>query len=174
MRLSARARCHAAQSGLTLVELIVFIVVVGVGLAGVLVVLNATVKSSADPLVRKQALAVAEAMLDEIMSKSYENDPNDSANTSATLGCTANTNPTCRQNTPADRARYNDVDDYNGWNQNGVFDLSGNPVSGLGRYTVTVGVALLNNFNGVVGKQTTVTVSAGAESVAIAGFRGNF
>lgn len=59
------------QAGLTLIELIVFIVVVSLGLAGVLSVLNITVLKSADPLVSKQALAVADALLEEIMLKDY-------------------------------------------------------------------------------------------------------
>ncbi|MCE9569660.1 MAG: type II secretion system GspH family protein, partial [Rhodocyclales bacterium] len=41
------------QHGLTLIELIVFIVIVSVALAGVLSVLNLTARSSADPMIRK-------------------------------------------------------------------------------------------------------------------------
>ena len=41
-------------------KLIMFIIIVGVGLAGVLTVFNVTARSSADPVVRKQALAIAE------------------------------------------------------------------------------------------------------------------
>lgn len=59
------------QSGLTLVELIIFIVIVSVGLAGVLSVFNVVVRRSADPLVTKQALAVADAMLEEILLKDF-------------------------------------------------------------------------------------------------------
>ena len=45
--------------GFTLVELLIFIVVVGAGLAGILSVMDTSVKSSADPMVRKQAIAIA-------------------------------------------------------------------------------------------------------------------
>ena len=55
-----------AQSGLTLIELIFFIVIVGGALAGVLSVLNVTTKSSADPLVRKTMLAIAQALMEEV------------------------------------------------------------------------------------------------------------
>lgn len=169
-----RGNGSARQHGLTLIELIMFIIVVGVGLAGVLTVLDVTGRASADPVIRKQALAVAEAMLDEILSKSYENDAADPGNTSVTLGCTANTNPTCTANTPAQRARYNDVDDYSGWNQNGVFDLNGTALAGLMTYRVVVAVAAPAAFGGVTGKQVTVTVTGGAEAVALTGFRANF
>lgn len=59
------------QQGLTLIELVVFIVVVSVGLAGVLTSLDLSVKSSADPLQPKQALAIAEAALEAMLLKPY-------------------------------------------------------------------------------------------------------
>ncbi len=81
------------QRGLTLIELIVFIVIVGVALAGVLTVLNVTTKSSADPMIRKQMLAIAEALLEEIQSQPFTwCDPDDrsaATATSATLDATA-------------------------------------------------------------------------------------
>ncbi len=63
------------QRGVTLIELIVFIVIVSVGLAGVLASLNVSVRGSADPLQPKQALAIAEGLLEEVLLKNYT-DPN--------------------------------------------------------------------------------------------------
>lgn len=54
------------QSGISLIELIMFIVIVSVALAGILLVMNVTTKGSADPLIHKQALAIAESLLEEI------------------------------------------------------------------------------------------------------------
>lgn len=54
------------QAGLTLIELIIFIVIISVGLAGILSVLNVTVWHSSDPLLQKQAQALAEGLLEEI------------------------------------------------------------------------------------------------------------
>ena len=59
------------QRGITLIELIVFIVIVSVALVGVLSVLNVTARSGADPMIRKQMLAIAEALLEEVQSKPY-------------------------------------------------------------------------------------------------------
>jgi MSHA pilin protein MshD len=53
---------------MTLIELVLFIVIVSVGIAGILSVLNATVWKSADPLVQKQAQALAEGLLEEIQT----------------------------------------------------------------------------------------------------------
>jgi MSHA pilin protein MshD len=51
--------------------MIVAIVILGVGLAGVLTAFSTTVKSSADPMLNKQMLAIAEGMLEEILLKPY-------------------------------------------------------------------------------------------------------
>jgi MSHA pilin protein MshD len=47
------------QSGISLIELIMFIVIVSIALAGVINVLNLNTSHSADPVVRKQAMAIA-------------------------------------------------------------------------------------------------------------------
>jgi len=66
------------QRGMTLIELIVFIVIVSVALAGILTVFNITTKSSADPMIRKQMLSIAEGLLEEVMSQPFTwCDPND-------------------------------------------------------------------------------------------------
>lgn len=54
------------QSGLTMIEMIMFILIVGVALAAIIGVLNLTNKGSADPLRRKQALMIAEGLLEEV------------------------------------------------------------------------------------------------------------
>lgn len=56
------------QRGMTLIELVMFVVIVAVGIAGILSVLNVTVLRSADPLVQKQAQALAEGLLEEIQT----------------------------------------------------------------------------------------------------------
>lgn len=57
---------RTAQRGVTLIELVIFIVVVSIAVVGLLQIFTHTTASSADPQLRKQALAIAEAMLDEI------------------------------------------------------------------------------------------------------------
>ena len=161
------------QRGLTLIELVMFIIVVSIGLAGVLTVLSVTGKSSADPVIRKQALAVAEAMLDEILSKDYQNDPTGDNTATPALGCTPSTVPVCNANTVLNRPNYNDVDDYNGWSQTGVYQVDGTLAPVLGTYTVAVAVAPWV-LSGITGKRVTVTVVGGTETIALEGFRGNF
>jgi len=52
--------------GLSLIELIMFIVIIGAAVAGIIAVISRTTQSSADPVIRKQALSIAEAMLEEV------------------------------------------------------------------------------------------------------------
>ena len=167
-------RERAAQRGLTLIELVVYIVVVLVGLAGVLTVLDTTVRGSADPVLRKQALSLAEAMLEEVLAKEYQNDAGGNNAATPALGCTPVTVPSCRLNTPADRASYNDVDDYNGWNQAGNQQAVGAAPAVLANYNVTVAVGAPAAVNGVTLKTITVTVTNGPAAVTLQGWRGNF
>ena len=174
-------KSHLLSSGVrgfTLVEVILFIVVVSVGLAGVLSVYQTSVRSSADPMIRKQALLIAEATMNEIMQKSFQNDPADPTNTSATLGCTPNTAPACAANSWASRPNYNDVDDYKGFSQTGILQIDGSTaVSGLANYTLVVTVAgtALAGITAANAKRITVTVTnGGTESVTLTGFRTNY
>ncbi len=57
------------NKGVTLIELIVAIVVISIALVGVLSVINYTTLHSADPVLRHQAIAIAEAYMEEISLK---------------------------------------------------------------------------------------------------------
>jgi MSHA pilin protein MshD len=73
------------QSGLSLIEMVVFIVIVGIAVAGVLAVIIQTSKASADPQLRMQALAIAEGLLEEIeLSHFTFCDPSDASAETAT------------------------------------------------------------------------------------------
>lgn len=73
------------QTGTTLIELIVFIVIVSIAVAGVLQVFNLATKFSANPLSHKQALAIAESLLEEVeLARFTYCDPTDAVADSAT------------------------------------------------------------------------------------------
>lgn len=158
------------HSGFTLIEVIIFIVVVGAAMAGILSVMNTVVKSSADPLVRKQALAIADTILEEVLQKEYC-DP-DTVNMSTQP-------PTCGvQTVEATRADKDDVSDYDTQTQTLFNSASpGGWPTALDGYSVTIAVV---NDTTVIGsatlpaKRITVTVSRANESVALVGYRGNY
>ena len=60
-----------AQRGFTLIEVAVFIAVIAVAVIGVLRVIDITTANSADPQLRKQALVLAESMLEEVQLARY-------------------------------------------------------------------------------------------------------
>lgn len=152
------------QRGLTLIELIMFIVIVGVALAGVLTVLNHTTRHSADPLVRKQALAIAEAILEEVMSQPFTWCDPDDANAATATG-TAD----CAGGTAAEaRGTFDNVSDYNGLST--TTNIAG---GGAAPYTATVTVAP-SSLNGIPADASlliTVAVAAGNETIQLQGYR---
>lgn len=161
------------QRGLTLIELIVFIVIVSVALAGVLTVLNHTTRYSADPMVRKQALAIAEALLEEVMLQPFTwCDPDDANAPTATgyAGCTVAENTLAAE---AGEARgsatpFDNVNDYNGLTT--TTNIAG---GGSAAYAATVTVAQ-SSLNGIAVDASlliTVTVTAGAETIQLQGYR---
>lgn len=148
MRFRSRAR------GVTLVELIVAIVIIGVALAGVLMVFIRNTSASADPLVWHQATAIAEAYLEEALTKNFTVGP-------------GNTRPT-----------YDDVLDYN-FTDVGARDQSGTAIAGLEGYTVQM-LAAAEALNGIPNTdaiRVTVTVTPQAlvsAVVIISGYRTNY
>lgn len=76
--------------GASLIELIVFIVIVGAAIAGIIGVISITTQSSADPVIRKQALAIAEALLEEVQLQPFTVcDANDPSGGVVTIGTIA-------------------------------------------------------------------------------------
>jgi MSHA pilin protein MshD len=76
------------QRGVTLIELVMFMVIVGIGLAGIVGVLRFTTAHGADPVRRKQALMIAEGLLEEVeLARFSFCDPNaDNADSAASTG----------------------------------------------------------------------------------------
>lgn len=152
---------RTSHRGFTLIELIVFIVIVSVALVGLLAVFNVATRASADPIQPKQAILVAESMLEEILAKPYANPAGGYA-----AACPA----TC------DRAQFDDVGDYNGYSSTGVYSLDNltTPVAGLTAYNVAVSVAAASvtaTGNSLAGLRITVTVTVGGNSYALTGYR---
>jgi MSHA pilin protein MshD len=162
------SRTQCAEAGLTLVELVMFIVIVGLALAGVLLVLNTAVRSSADPMERKQALAIAESLLTEVAQQPFTwCDPNDAAAPTATSAAAcANSQDKggapLTSPTPASESRYSAGDPFDN-----VADYGGFVMPGAGCAGICSQDGIL--FAALSGYSASVTVSRAGGSVGFAG-----
>ena len=161
----------SVQRGLTFVELIFFIVIVSFGLAGILTVLNVSSSRSADPMVRKQMLAVAESVMEEVRLQTLgwcDPDDTNAGSATSTAGCAGGTPAETRGSTTAP---WDQVTDYHGANNLGS-SLAG--TSFPAGYTAGVQVLQADDLNGVTGGEAlriVVTVSFGAEQLVLEGYR---
>lgn len=143
------------SGGFTLIEMIVAIVIISVGLAGVLSAFTTTVKSSADTLIYKQMLSVAEGMLEEILLKPY------TAGSGTITGC--------------DRSQADDIFDYGSYTDQPVCDIDGTSVAGLAGYTVTVTQADVTIGTPTApARKISVQVKRGTDSLTIVGWRTDY
>ncbi len=131
------------SAGVTLIELIISMVIISIAVTGIMMLFAATMRSSADPMIRAQALAIAQSYMDEILMQAYSAD-----------GATAG------------RANYNEVEDYNAIvSGSPIEDQFGNPINALSAYSIEVNVTLCNSgicnnpFNSVNAKKITLSVS---------------
>jgi len=151
---NARPPNSRLQLGATLVELILTIVIISVALTGILTIVNLTVSHSADPMLQRQAIAIAESYLEEIMLLPI-NDP-DGSNAGET------------------RSSYDNLTDYDGLSDNGATDQNNTPLTGLENYTVDVTVTD-DTLSGVTMKKVTVSVTrTGTDSISLSGYRANY
>jgi MSHA pilin protein MshD len=161
-------------SGITLVELLVFIVIVSVGLAGVLSVYNTVVRRSADPLIAKQMTAIAEALLEEVELMPFTYCDPDDAN-----ALTANSPADCAGGTPPETRGdpsnpFDNVADYDGLALATITDIAGNSVPGLAGYSAAIDVSptALGVIAASESLQITVTVTGpGGQTFSLSGLR---
>jgi MSHA pilin protein MshD len=160
------ARSRARQRGVTLVELVLAMLIVSIAVAAVLGVHGLTAGRSADPLLARQSLAVAESLLAEIMAQPF---------TASDLDGGPNAiGPEAGETRGSATSPFDHVDDYHGYTMSGIVAADGTPIAGLSRYaaTVTVQPQALGNIAAGEGLLVTVTVSApGGTPVALSGFR---
>jgi MSHA pilin protein MshD len=132
--------------GVTLVELVVFIVIVGVAMAGLFAAFNTMTAGSADPQVRKQVLAIAESLMEEVQLTPFTwCDPDDPAAATATgTGSCATVEgigPEGGETRYNASNRFDNVSDYDGAPIGpGIKDITGTNVTGLDSYSATISV----------------------------------
>lgn len=191
--MSTRARAR----GLSLLEVVVFIVVLGVAFAGMLILYNQVTRASVDPIVRKQALAVAQSLLEEIELMPYTYCDPDDANvytaTSAAVGPTGCAATVEGVGTEGGEGRYanprfDNVSDYNGFCMGPgtpvcadalITTAAGTAITQLADYRVEVAIAQITGAELIpampldAGLRITVTATHAptATAIALTGYR---
>ncbi len=148
--------------GVSLIEAVLFMVVVSVALVVLVRAFDQAAVASADPVLRRQSLAIAQSLLEEISLKDFANP--------SPGGYTGPYNA-------ASRSRFDDVMDYDGLVLNGISDLSGAVVAGLSGYRASIAVTA-TAFGGVpssAGWRISVSVTDPAgQTLALDGYRADY
>ncbi len=135
-----RVKILPSERGISLIELIMFIVIISIAVAGILLVMNKVTGHSADALVRKQALAIAESLLEEVQLQDF-------------ISASGVPNAVTQANRSSE---YHIVSNYNGFATTGIFPVSGvAAIAGLGSYNASVVVT-----NAALGSITLASASA--------------
>jgi MSHA pilin protein MshD len=195
-----RLRRRRRQAGVTLVELVAFIVVVSVGVAGLVMVAGSTIRHSADPMIRKQALAIAESLMAEILQQPFTwCDPQDSnvleakaaaydptrTNSNHCWDTIENIGPETGEIRGDAANPFDNVNDYHGFGMGRPGDpcpgicLAGESTSidGLEDYEVSVDIAEAGNSGAFAALpadavlQIEVTVTGPGEELTLTGYR---
>ncbi len=187
------ARVRQSQAGLTLIELLIFIIIVALGVLGLLMVFTVTSKNSVDPQLRKQALSLAEGFLEEVeLARFTYCDPTLDAqadNPGARPNPAACTTPEVVDPELGNQRPFDNVNDYvSQFNTdlpafNSLADLkdAANNTIALNGYSVKLRITP-ENLNGIVSNaasatmevlriSVTVTYNGGNDSVTLDGYR---
>jgi len=164
---------ESKQRGISLIELIIFIVIISVALTGILLVMNQVTAHSADPIIHKQAIAVAESLLEEIELQDFNPIAASDVSPCAASGGVTTPNPVDVSN----RTCYHTVADYHGFNMMaGIKDMTGVAIPGLESYSANVSIdAALSPLGAIAAGSAvriTVTVTDPQNNdIAIDGYR---
>jgi MSHA pilin protein MshD len=166
-------RPRRAQHGVTLVEVIVFIVIVSIALSAIVTLLARTAQSSADPLVLRQNLAIGEALIQEIDTVPYhQKNPYDPTGPDDAIG------PEAGETRGGNLLPYDNPNDYAGYSETGIVTPDGTAVANLNPYSASVAAAQQSMGSGTYtvpagdGLLVTTTVTGpNGEAVTLTSFR---
>ncbi|HSH88276.1 MAG TPA: type II secretion system protein [Methylophilus sp.] len=153
-----------SNRGFSLVELVVFIVIVTTAIAGVVGALSWMSGHSADPLARKQAIAIAESLMQEIQQMPFTfcdpDDPN--AATAVGYGGCATAQNNLNGPSPAGESRYGATNPFDNVADYGGFTMPGGGCASICRIGSNASIPGLTSYAAAV----TITQAGGAAPFA--------
>lgn len=170
------------QRGVTLIELIVFMIIVSVGVVGLVSTMNPVIKHSADPMQVKQMTAIAESLLNEVLHQPFTwCDPDDAAASTALSAADCSNDQdkgggALDAPTPAGETRlsFDNVADYGGFAMDDISDAAGG--SAMPGYRAEVAITRAGTSLGLTDNAAalliTVTIKhAGQADFSLTGYR---
>ncbi len=180
-RRRAATSARRGLRGLSIIELLIFIVIVSGALVGVLAALQPGSQAGADPLLRRQALAIAEALLEEVQLMPFTWCDADDANVETATSAAGCAGAAEAAGPEAGEGRFappsfDHVNDYNGATLASIVDLTNTPIAALAGYSASVGVAAadLGSLTAASGAALRITVTVNGPhgtSVTLDGWR---
>jgi MSHA pilin protein MshD len=170
MRTTSQPRAARAR-GATLVEVVIFIVVISIAVSSILGLLSLAVGRSGDPLVIRQSLAAAESLMQEIMSQPYTAKDPDDPTVDEAIG------PEAGEARGSSSKPFDNVNDYDGLVLNGISNADGTAIAGLEQYNATVSVqsVAMGAIVASEGLLVSVTVTGpGGVPVTLHGYRARY
>jgi MSHA pilin protein MshD len=159
-------------AGTTLVEVIIFILIISIAVTGVVNALAVAVRSSSDPLVARQTLSVAASLIQEIDSVAYaQKDPYDPSGPDDAIG------PEAGETRAGSPLPFDNPNDYDGYTETGIVAPDGTSVAGLGTYSAGVSAAqqAMGNIPSSDGLLVVVTATGpDGQSIALTTFRARY
>ncbi|WKE66024.1 prepilin-type N-terminal cleavage/methylation domain-containing protein [Gallaecimonas kandeliae] len=191
LRQHQRQRClqRGFQRGVTLIELVIGMLVLGIAIVLITSSLLPLGQRSVDPWHQVRAAELGQSLMNEILGKRFdENSPLGGQKRCDESGAPACTDVAALGPDGGEgRSDYDDVDDYNG------LDLTGDAITNIldqqllsqyRQYRIQVAVGYDGNHNGVLNeagaeerlaKRITVTVTTpGGQAIVFSAYRGNW
>lgn len=132
------------QSGVTLVELIIAIVIISIASVALLQGLGLQTQRNVDPMIQSQANALARQYLEEALSRSFFDptaDPRVDPSITQAQATAAVRDISSRTANPTNRLAFNNVYEYNGFSQP-IQAPNGTAIPELSGYSVSISVDL--------------------------------
>ena len=173
------------QSGFTLIEMIMGMVVMSIAFAFMETALFPLYTASVDPMLKIKSVELGQAYIEEILGKRFDDNSIDGGDRCGENGIVCTLATDLGNESGETRLTYDDVDDYDGLDSNN----EGGPQTamevarqGFANYRVQIAVVYDNNYDGVtdlntqfLAKLITVTVTdPQGDKTHYAAYRGNF
>ncbi|OZG70848.1 MSHA biogenesis protein MshD [Hahella sp. CCB-MM4] len=163
-----RKRCR--QNGITLIELVISIVVLGIALTAIVSAISTSVSRSSNILLQDRMIELSQAYMDEIVGKRFDEDTPIGGYPPVT-NCTINTEE-------GDRGSFDDVDDYDGLDEAPTSQTTAN-FANYTDYRVTVSVVCAGTDMGLSAdkwaKRVQVAITApNGQVMVFTAYKGNY